>query len=225
MALRLNFFDFPHKAFRFMWMELVQQIGSVNYGDDAAVAELAEKITFATDSYAHHNHDESEFFGPRLQELDAVLTAGWLADHDAHLGHLQAFKAKIAAIQSESDIPARGALMAELYTFACRYLADDLDHMMLEQTKVMETFQGAYSDDQLREMEGQFIQERVDPEYMKSLMPLFLRAGNIDERTFTLSIVQKQVPSPEAFAGMLEHFAAQFVPADELATIRQRLGA
>jgi hypothetical protein len=47
MSERYNLFDFPHQPFRFMWMEIVSEVGSTNYTDDAAVDALAKKVSFA----------------------------------------------------------------------------------------------------------------------------------------------------------------------------------
>jgi len=225
VARRHNFFDFPHKPFRHMWMDLVSSIGCVNYTDDRALEELAGKVQFATDVYAHHNRDESEWFGPRLQELDSELTSRWLADHEEHLHTLTDLRDDIHAIREEKDLTKRGELTAAFYDKACAYLAGDLDHMISEQTEVMKAFQDRYDDDELREMEARFLQERIDPAYLQRLTPLFLRAGNLDERTFLLSIAQQQAPSPEAFQGLLGDLVASIVPPNELVEIRRRLGA
>ena len=45
MSDRYSFFEFPHKPFRFMWMEEVSSIGNVNYTDDVALDALQTMIT------------------------------------------------------------------------------------------------------------------------------------------------------------------------------------
>ena len=224
MAERHNLFEFPHKSFRFMWMEVVSVAGTTNAGDDASLEQLEAKVDFAVDAYAHHNHDESSWFAPRLAEIDKDLAARWIHDHDEHEHVLHSLRERAHAIRAERDGAARSAKLRDFYRFACRFLADDLDHMALEQEAIMTAFQNAYTDDQLRQLEGQFVAERIDPAYMKTLTPLFLRACNIDERTLLLSLVQKQSPSPEAFQGLLNGLVASIVPAGELAQIRGRLG-
>ncbi len=225
MTERHNLFEFPRKSFRFMWMEVVSVAGTTNPGDDASLEQLESKVDFAVDAYAHHNHDESSWFAPRLAEIDKGLAARWIDDHAGHEHVLRSLKERARAIRAEKDTASRSAKLKDFYRFVCRFLADDLDHMALEQEAIMTAFQNAYTDDQLRQLEGQFIAERIDPAYMQKLTPLFLRACNIDERTFLLSIVQKQVPSAEAFRGLLNGLVASIVPGDELTQIRGRLGA
>ncbi len=224
MAERHNLFEFPHKSFRFMWMEVVSVAGTANSGDDASLAQLQAKVDFAVDAYAHHNHDESSWFAPKLAEIDRDLAARWVSEHAEHEHVLQSLKDRVRAIRAEPDAASRSAKLKDFYRFVCRFLADDLDHMAMEQEAIMTAFQGAFTDEQLRALEGQFIAERIDPAYMQSLTPLFLRACNIDERTQLLSLVQKQVPSPEAFRGLLDGLVAGIVPAGELTQIRGRLG-
>lgn len=223
MADRYNLFDFPHKPFRFMWMEVVSEVGNVNYTDDGALEALERKIKFAADSYAHHNRDESEFFGPLLRRIDAALADGWVADHEHHLGVLEGLKERMRALRSEANVEARGRATEAFYRDLCRYLAEDLDHMMMEQTEIMQRFQDRHTDAELQQMERDFIAARVDPDYMKSLTPLFLRAGNIDQRTFVLGIIKSQVPAP-AFDDLVQGLVASIVPAAELQQIQQRLG-
>lgn len=220
---RYNFFDFPHKPFRFMWLELVQHIGNANFTSDEALQALKAECDFACNTYIHHGNDESEWFGARLAELDADLAKEWIAEHDAQEAELKLFPTKAQAMLDEPDHGKRGEMARDFYIFACKFVAEELAHMMREQEKVMVPFQEAYTDEQLMDLEQQFLRDRISPEYMQSLTPLFLRSGNIDERTFTLSIIQSQIPAPE-FMGMLEHFASQFVPAPELAAIKVRLG-
>ncbi len=222
MSERKNFFDFPHKAFRYMWMDVVAEIGSTNPSLDASLAAMEAKVNFACDAYAHHNKDESEWMGPRLQELDAALTKHWLSDHDSHLGTLDELKSRVRAIRSSPDVDARTRALGELYRFACRFLAEDLVHMQLEQEPIMAAFQKAYSDDQLQAMEMQFIQERINPTLMKSLTPLFLKSGNVDDRTRLLSVIKRQVPAP-AFDELLAGLVAGFVSPEELTQLRSRL--
>jgi hypothetical protein len=222
MSDRKNFFDFPHKAFRTMWMDLVAQVGTTNPSLDASLAAMEAKVTFACDAYAHHNKDESEWMGPRLQELDAALTKQWLADHDGHLTTMNELQERVRAIRSTADVDARTRALTELYRFVCRFLAEDLVHMELEQETVMAAFQKAYSDDQLQAMEMQFIQERINPDLMKSLTPLFLKSGNVDDRTRLLTVIKRQVPAP-AFEELLAGPVAGFVGPEELAQIRSRL--
>jgi hypothetical protein len=223
MPNRHNLFDFPHKAFRFMWMDVVSTIGTTDPGSQKALEQLDDKVKFAVDSYAHHNEDESTWFAPRLRELDAPLADKWVADHEENLHAMESLKERLRTIRDESDPRARAAMLADYYRDACDFLAEDLMHMAMEQNEVMGVFQRAFTDEQLRDLEVQFIAERIDPAYMKGLTPLFLRACNLDERTMLLSLIKRQVPSPEAFQGLLGGLVASIVPAEELAQIRARL--
>jgi hypothetical protein len=224
MSERKNFFDFPHKAFRYMWMDVVAAIGATNPSLDGSLAAMEAKVTFACDAYAHHNKDESEWMGPRLQELDASLAKHWLADHDSHVGTMEELQSRAHAIRSTPDVAERTRALGELYRYVCRFLAEDLVHMQLEQEPIMAAFQKAYSDDQLQAMEAQFIQERINPALMKSLAPLFLKSGNVDDRTRLLSVVKRQVPPP-AFEELLAGLVAGLVGPEELAQLRSRLAA
>ncbi len=224
MSERKNFFDFPHKAFRYMWMDVVAVVGTTNPSLDPSLDAMEAKISFACDAYAHHNQDESEWMGPRLQELDAPLAKRWLDDHDSHLNTMEELKSRVRALRATADVGARARALGELYRFVCHFLAEDLVHMELEQEPIMAAFQKAYSDDQLQDMEAQFIRDRIDPSLMKKLTPLFLKACDVDDRTRLLSVIKRQVPAP-AFEELLGGLVAGIVGPEELAQLRSRLAA
>jgi hypothetical protein len=224
MSERKNFFEFPHKAFRYMWMDIVGVVGGTNPSLEGSLAAMETKMTFACDAYAHHNKDESEWLGPRLHELDAPLAQRWLADHDSHLTTLDELKSRVRSIRSTAAVEERTRALGELYRFVCRFLAEDLVHMELEQEPIMAAFQKAYSDDQLEAMEAQFIRDRINPDLMKTLTPLFLKAGNVDDRTRLLSVIKQQVPPP-VFEGIFGGLVAGLVDPEELAQLRSRVGA
>jgi hemerythrin-like domain-containing protein len=205
-----------------MWMEVVSKIGCVNFTDDKDLEALQDLVNYATDVYAHHNRDESEWFGVRLRALDEGLAHRWLRDHDEHLQVLTEFRERLQEIRRR-PVDERCSMISDYYDYACSFLKNDLEHMWMEQGEIMAVFHAKYTDDELRELEAQFIRERIDPAYMQRLAPLFLRASNIEDRTFSLSIMKEQAP-PEAFRGMLEDLAAKIIPAAELGVIKQRIG-
>ncbi|MBN2196460.1 MAG: hypothetical protein JW751_26855 [Polyangiaceae bacterium] len=223
MSDRHNFFELPHKPFRLMWMELVGAIGAINPRDEAALARLEARVEFATDVYAEHNRDESEWYGPRLRELHAELAARWLADHEDHLRLLASLGGRTRAVRAELAVAARRDLLADLYRFFCEFVADDLAHMSLEEGQIMFAFQAAYDDDRLHELEAAFIAERVSPDAMQRLTPLYLRACNVDERAVVFAWLQRRTPA-DIFDDLMGGVVANVVPAGELAEIRARLG-
>jgi hypothetical protein len=223
MADRHNFFTFPHKPFRHMWMDVVAAVGRTNPTLEKDLEALDTKVAFACDVYAHHNRDESEWFATRVRELDSALATRWLRDHDSHLEVLTKLTARVHAIRGNPSVEARTKELADLYRYVCHFLAEDLVHMEFEQTEIMSSFQKAYTDEQLRAMEQQFIQERIDPAFMQSLTPLFLQAGNVDDRTFLLTMAKQKMPPP-AFNQMLSGLVANIVAPEELSQLKTRLG-
>jgi hypothetical protein len=223
MADRYNFFELPHKGFRMMWAELIGPLGSLDVGDEESLCQLEARLEFATEVYAQHNRDESEWFGPRLCVIDTELTQRWLADHADHEHVLAHLMARARALRVEPDLAVRRELLADFYRFFCEYVADDFEHMSLEQGEIMCAFQVAYDDDQLRELEAQFLAERVSADTLQRLTPLFLRAFNREERTWLLTHLHRRL-DPETFAHLMGDVVERAVPARELPELRVRFG-
>ncbi|MBN2193217.1 MAG: hypothetical protein JW751_10415 [Polyangiaceae bacterium] len=223
MADRYNFFELAHKPFRLMWMELVVSIGVASPRDEAELARLEARVEFATEVYAEHNRDESDWYGSRLCELDPDLAARWRSDHDDHLRLLESLRGRTQAVRVEPAITARAELLADLYRFFCEFVADDLAHMSLEEGEIMSAFQAAYDDGGLRELEAEFVAERVSPAAIQRLTPLFLRACNADERASVLALLQRRT-SADTFDDLMGGVVANVLPPRELAEVRARLG-
>lgn len=87
----------------------------------------------------------------------------------------------------------------------------------------MGQFHSSFTDAELVAMETDFLKQ-MDPAHMQELTPMFLRAGNIDDRIFMLSAIKLNAP-PAAFEGVLHGLAPTIIPAAELDVIKQRLAA
>lgn len=223
MADRYNLFEFPHKPFRLMWTELVGPIGATNPADEAALARLEARIEFATEVYAQHNREESEWLGPLLRTLNPTLAERWLADHADHQRVLEHLAARARAVCAEGDLAIRRELLADLYRFFCEFLADDLAHMSLEQGEIMFELQAAHDDDELRALEADFLDSQISADQLQRVTPLFLRACNVDERASILRLAQRRI-EPDAFEDLMARVVPRIVPAPELAELRARLG-
>ncbi|HOU92906.1 MAG TPA: hypothetical protein PLU22_17755 [Polyangiaceae bacterium] len=223
MSDRYNLFELPHKPFRLMWAELLGPLGAVNPTDEAALARLEARIEFATEVYAQHNREESEWLGPRLRVINPELADRWLADHADHQRVLEHLAARARSVCAEADVAARRELLADLYRFFCEFMADDLAHMSLEQGEIMCELQAAYDDDELRALERAFLDEQVSADQLQRVTPLFLRAGNLDERARILALAQRRIDH-DAFEDLMARVVPRIIPAPELAELRARLG-
>ena len=65
-----------------------------------------------------------------------------------------------------------------------------------EETVVMAEFQANFTDAELQTIETDFIKQ-MDPKHLQELTPMFMRAGNIDDRTRMLFAIK--VPPPYRF--------------------------
>jgi len=95
--------------------------------------------------------------------------------------------------------------------------------MSLEQGEIMCELQAAYDDDELRALERAFLDEQVSADQLQRVTPLFLRAGNLDERARILALAQRRIDH-DAFEDLMARVVPRIIPAPELAELRARLG-
>jgi hypothetical protein len=218
-----NLFIFPHKAFRFMFCELLNKIGKVNYTNDKELEELQKDVNYAVHAYTTHNHDESTYWADLLKEKEPETVAKWLKDHEEHEHELHEFDKSIASIIAEKSLQKRTGLVDSLYQALADFLIGDLTHMREEQTIINDLYLKHYSVEEINGLEMTFIKQ-MDPKHMQALTPLLMRAHNLDGRAFLLGAIKNTGAPPPALHGILGLLRSINVPNEEITEIFTRVG-
>jgi len=216
-----SFFTIPHKAFRVMFFEVFEKIGSVNHTDEEDMLSLQKMLNQACFIYGHHNHAESSYFAEQLKEKHGDLVKQWNSDHEAHDRKLGGFQSRFTEIIALTDHKESEKALATLYIEFGEYVAEDLAHMAFEERKVMKAFWDSFSDEELASIEQGFL-KTVDPEFMQASLPFILRAHNINGRIGILKMLQSLGTPEEHVQGILAVLALQVRP-KELSQIKEAI--
>lgn len=195
----------------------------MNYNNDKELQELQKDVSFATHSYAVHNHDESTYWADLLKDKEPEVVSKWLKEHDEHKKELHEFDEFIAKIIAEKDNTRRTGLIDSFYHAIADFLVGDLEHMKYEQTTINDLYLKHYSVEELDQLEMSFIKQ-MDPKHLQSLTPVFMRSHNIDGRTFLLGAIKNTGAPPPALLGVIGLIRSFGVPNEEIAEICNRVG-
>ena len=101
----------------------------------------------------------------------------------------------------QASLPERELLGRRLYRRYAVFVAHDLEHMEIEESELLMALHEAFTDDELKAIEGRII-AGVPPQKMAAVMMLMAPALNHGERVELVAKLQKAMPEP-AFNGLL----------------------
>ncbi|CAN5198661.1 hypothetical protein BH11PSE10_BH11PSE10_16150 [soil metagenome] len=207
---RHDIYAFIHKALRALMFDTVQRLGCMDVNDPADKATaLAQADSLLSLLQAHVSH-ENEFVHAALEARrprSSSITA------DAHLEHLDGIESLGAEIDvlrlAPSSEQARTSA-SRLYRHMAVFVAENLQHMALEESDNNAALWACYSDAELMDIHDRLLAS-VEPAHKTQSLHWMLAALNPLEVAELLGGMRTQMPPP-VFEGIA-------------AMARQRLGA
>lgn len=195
-----------HKGLRRGWALLLARLGADGTGSTAA--ELRAIAALAS---AHLVHEESQIHTALEQRLPGATVR---LDHD-HRDH----EVRLAEVLETLDAwegagPAeRPGLAHVLYLRTAGFVAADFAHMEAEETELLPLLHAAFTDEELREIEGRII-AAIPPEQMLDFLRLIIPAVTPAERRDLLAGMRAGMPAGP-FASILDDVVRpSLAPAD-----------
>jgi hypothetical protein len=167
-----------------------------------------------------HLKDENEFVHPALERARPGTAARIAAEHVHHAESIADLR-DLAAFVADSRDAARASALDRLYRALALFVAENFQHMHVEETVHNPVLWAAYGDDELAAIE-QAIVASIPPAVMGEALHWFVPALNATERAGMLAEMRQGMP-PEAFAGVLD-IARRTLSTDEHARLMRTLG-
>jgi hypothetical protein len=145
-------------------------------------------------------NDENRFVHPALERAQPGSAARIAAEHLHHEEAIADLR-DLSALVAHSGAAARAAALDRLYLALALFVADNLQHMHVEQTAHNAVLWAAYTDADLVAIE-QAIVASIPPQTMAGVLHWFMPALNAPERAGMLAGMREGMPA-QAFAGVL----------------------
>lgn len=198
---RHNFYHAIHKALRLGHCRMMPVLGALDYRDRARTeAVMAELRSLLAVGRGHLDGENREIHAA-LEQRAPGASAHAADDHDGHEASFAELEAMIAAIE-QAPVAGRELLGRRLYRRYAVFAAHDLEHMHAEETELLAALHAAFTDDELRAIEGRII-AAVPPQKMAAVMTLMVPALNHGERVELIGKLQQSMPE-QAFRGLLD---------------------
>ena len=190
-----------HKALRLFMTQTLCRMGSTDAADSAELSSSLDQLERLLTSCELHLKDENDFVHPALERAQAGNSARIAAEHVQHQQEIAKLRDLAALVQHSPEATRAGAL-SRLYLSLSLFVAENLEHMHIEETVHNPLLWAAYSDAELIAIHNALVAS-VPPAAMMDLLHWFLPAINASERAGMLMGMRQGMPPP-AFQGVLD---------------------
>lgn len=201
-APRFDMYGAIHKALRSFMCDTLVRAGRMDAADagelNATLAQVDELLTVCLDHLDHENTFVHAAIEAR-QPNGAKRTAD---DHVEHVETIAALREEVAALRG-AKAQAQPLLAHRLYHHLALFVAENLQHMHIEETVNNAALWALYGDAELHAIHARIL-AAIPPAKELQVTRWMIPALNPMERAAIVGHARTQMP-PEAFLGVLAH--------------------
>ena len=217
---RYNLYATIHKGLRRAQTELLGRLGALDTDSEADVTELAIDLGRLIGMGRQHLRHENEYIHGVIEARRSGATDRLADDHDHHERDFDALESMLAALLA-TPAADRGPLARALYLRYSKFLAEDFEHMLEEETETLALLHQLFSDNELQAIEMAIIGS-VDPEAMLGFLRIMIPAMNPAERIGMLGGMQAAMPQP-IFAAVIDAAVRPVLTGSQFAALARAL--
>ena len=199
-APRADLYAPIHKALRHFMTDTLQRVGSLDTGDAGELGATLGQLDALLALCRSHLEHENAFMHPAIEARQPRGSSRTALDHVGHVHAIEALGDEIAVLR-EAPAPRRDALAQRLYRHLALFVAENLQHMHIEETANNAALWAHYSDAELHALHERLLASLSQAEMMQA-MRWMLPALNPLERAGVLGAMKAKLPPP-AFGGVL----------------------
>ena len=189
-----------HKALRAFMSDTLSVVGRMDANDEHDVAAALEQVRSLLAVLTIHLEDENRFVHAAMEARRPGSAAHTSRDHVEHECALAELKSMTERIEHSTG-PQREALAVSLYARLALFVAENLEHMHVEERDNMSVLWAEYSDEELAQIEHAIV-AAVPPAMMGTAARWFMAGLNHAERVGWFQGMRHGAP-PVVFEGML----------------------
>jgi len=189
-----------HKALRAFLSDTLVAVGRMDTNDDGDVAVTLDQIRSLLAILKIHLEDENRFVHAAMEARRPGSTAHTAHDHVEHECALAVLATMVDAV-ARAGSAERPALALDLYARLAVFVAENLEHMHVEERDNMAVLWAEYTDRELAEIERAIV-AAVPPAAMATAARWFMAGLNHAERVGWLQGIRHGAP-PAVFEGLL----------------------
>ncbi|MDO9033078.1 MAG: hemerythrin domain-containing protein [Hydrogenophaga sp.] len=217
---RENLYAGIHKALRAFMTDTLLAVGRADPSDPQDVADASGRVIGLMDLCEAHVQHENSFVHPAIEARTPGVCGEVAQDHVAHLHHIQRLRAAAQQLPG-LDAPLQAGALHALYLELSLFVADNLQHMHVEEMRHNAALWSAYTDAELRAIHDALV-ATIPPGEMMQVMRWMLPQMHALERLQVLGGMRQGAPAP-VFQAVLDVVQPHLSPRD-WAKLTQGLG-
>jgi hypothetical protein len=175
-------------------------VGRMDVQDPQDVSQVLAEVRALGTFLRAHLHHENQFVHPALEARRPGAARRTAGDHVEHERAIERLEAAARAVETAEEAARAGAAL-ELYRELALFVAENLEHMHLEETENNAQLWSLYADEDLERIHEALLSS-VKPEIFALGLRWMVPSMTPAERAALLTGMLARMPS-EAFAGVL----------------------
>lgn len=189
-----------HKGLRGLMMDTLARVGRMDVEDAAEMAQALEQADALLDFCLGHLHHENQFIHPALEARKAESSLHTADDHVEHVEAIARLQAQVAVLRSASSSE-RARLAGGLYASLGIFIAENFEHMNIEETDNQSVLEACYTDGELIAIHEALL-ATISPQEKAFSMRWMLPHLNPTERMHVFAGMRASAPR-EAYEALL----------------------
>lgn len=196
---RFDIYAGIHKALRHRMATMLQRLGSVDTDDDADLQATLDALHALLDTLRGHVRHENDFIHTAIEARRPAAATRVAGEHVEHLVAIADLAEEAQALRDAAP-DRRAALALRLYRHFAVFVADNLQHMQLEETSHNGTLWALYTDAELVALHDRLVAS-IPPAEMGEVLQAMACALAPREISAVLADLRGKLPG-EAFVGL-----------------------
>lgn len=210
-AARFDFYASIHKAIRAMMFDALTGLGRMDPDDDADRAEHLDRVRALLTFCLKHIEHENVFVHPAIEARRPGVSYRVADDHDGHLEAIAQLELSVHAVERAPAAERRAAAL-HLYRALALFVAENFEHMHIEETEHNAALWSAYTDAEIIALHDRLVAS-IPPAESATVARWMLPFVDHAERVAIVEDMRAAAPAP-VVAGVLDMLRAQLTPRD-----------
>jgi hypothetical protein len=198
---RIDLYAPIHKALRLFMTDTLVRVGCMDSADLADMRLAIDQLQGLLGLLRRHLVHENDYVHPALEARRAGSSTRVAEEHEEHLASIDALECEANAMTA-APAPEREALALRLYRHLALFIAENMQHMHIEETAHNGQLWAAYRDDELIALHDELVAS-IPPAEMAVVLRWMAPALSHAELSGMLMGMREGMP-PEAFMGVLD---------------------
>ena len=200
-APRFDMYGGIHKALRALMADTLLAVGRMDADDALERAQTCQRVLQLLDACASHLKHENEFIHTAMEARASGASERIAHEHEEHVQHIAVLGAKVATLMDAADA-ARTAAATDLYRSLSLFIADNYQHMHVEETAHNAVLQARYTDAELIAIHDALVAS-IPPQEMMQIVRWLVPFMNPAERAAMMGDMKANAPM-EVFSAVID---------------------